>query len=64
MDLPPSMKYHNVFYILLLEPTTSNAYPIPTSESRPLVDIDREDKYFIEVVSVLRIHQCKLPYLM
>jgi hypothetical protein len=44
------MKYHNVFYILLLEPTTDDAYPGQNTEPLPPVEIDGEDEYVIEAV--------------
>jgi hypothetical protein len=50
IELPPSMKYHNVIYISLLEPTTNDAYPRQNIEPPPLVEIDSEDEYFLEAI--------------
>jgi hypothetical protein len=57
------MKCYNVFHVLLLEPTTNNAYPGENMEPLPPVEIDSKDKYFIEAVLNSRIHQRKLQYL-
>jgi hypothetical protein len=57
------MKCHNVFHVSLLEPTADDAYPRQNTEPPPPVEIDREDKYFIEAVLDSRIHRRKLQYL-
>jgi hypothetical protein len=44
------MKYYNGFHVLLLEPTTNDAYPGQNTEPLPLVDINSEDEYFIEAI--------------
>jgi hypothetical protein len=44
------MKYHNIFYILLLEPTTDDTYPGQNKEPPPPVEIDGKDEYCIEAV--------------
>jgi hypothetical protein len=51
------MKYHNVFHVSLLEPTTDDAHPGQNMEPLPLVEIDSEDKYLIEAVLDSRIHR-------
>jgi hypothetical protein len=57
IDLPPSMKCHNVFHASLLEPTANDAYPGQNSEPPPAVEIDGEDEYFIKAVLDSRIHR-------
>jgi hypothetical protein len=44
------MKYHNIFHISLLEPTANNADPGKNMEPLPPVEIDSEDKYFIQAI--------------
>jgi hypothetical protein len=44
IELPPLIKYHNIFGISLLEPTTDNAYPRQNMELPTLVKIDSEDE--------------------
>jgi hypothetical protein len=44
------MKYHNIFHVSPLEPTADDAYPGQNMEPLPLVEIDGEDKYFIEAI--------------
>jgi hypothetical protein len=63
IELPLSMKYHNVFHVSLLEPAANNAYPGQNIEPPPPVEIDGEDEYFIEAILDSRIHQWKLQYL-
>jgi hypothetical protein len=50
------MKCHNVFYVLLLEPTADDAYPGQDMEPLPPVEINGEDEYFIEAILDSRIH--------
>jgi hypothetical protein len=50
------MKYHNVFYISLLQPTTDDAYPGQNMEPPPPLEIDGNDEYFIEAILDSRIH--------
>jgi hypothetical protein len=57
------MKYHNVFYISLLQPTTDDAYPGQNMEPPPPLEIDGNDEYFIEAILDSRIHRRKLQYL-
>jgi hypothetical protein len=57
------MKCHNVFYVMLLEPATNNAYPGQNTEPPPLVEMDGEDEYCIEAVLDSRIHEQILQYL-
>jgi hypothetical protein len=56
MELPPLMKYHNVFHVLLLEPTADDAYHGQNMQPPPLVEIDGEDEYFIEAILNSQIH--------
>jgi hypothetical protein len=44
------MKYHNIFHVLLIDPTTDDAYPRQNMKPLPLVEIDGEDQYFIEAI--------------
>jgi hypothetical protein len=57
IELPPSMKCHNVFHVSLLEPAADDAYPGQNTEPPPPVEIDGEDEYFIEAVLDSRIHR-------
>jgi hypothetical protein len=63
IELPPSMKYHNVFYVSLLEPAADDTYPGQNMEPLPPVEIDGEDEYFIQAVLDSRTHRRKLQYL-
>jgi hypothetical protein len=54
---------HNVFHVLLLEPTTDDAYPGQNMEPPPLVEINSKDEYFIEAILDSPIHRQKLQYL-
>jgi hypothetical protein len=51
------MKCHNVFHISLLELTANDTYPRQNMKPLPLVEIDREDEYFIEAVLDFQIHR-------
>jgi hypothetical protein len=44
------MKCYNDFDLVLLEPTTNDAYPGQNTEPLPLVEINGKDNYFIEAV--------------
>jgi hypothetical protein len=50
------MKYHNVFHVLLLQPTADNAYPRQNIEPLSLVEINGQDKYFIKAILNSRTH--------
>jgi hypothetical protein len=63
IELPPTMKYHNVHHISLLEPAAYDPYPGQQPNPPPLVEIDGEDEYFIEAILDSWIHRCKLQYL-
>jgi hypothetical protein len=49
------MKCHNVFNILLLEPTTNDTYPSQNLQPLTPGEIDAEDEYFIEAILNCRI---------
>jgi hypothetical protein len=57
------MKYYNIYYILLLEPTANDPYPSQCPNPPLLVEIDSEDEYFIEAILDFQIHHHKLQYL-
>jgi hypothetical protein len=57
IELPPSMKCHNVFHISLLEPTTNDAYRGQNTEPLPPVEIDGKHEYFIEAILDSQIHR-------
>jgi hypothetical protein len=63
IELPPSIKCHNVFHILLLEPTADDTYHRQNKEPLPPVEIHGEDKYFIEAILDSRIHRRNLQCL-
>jgi hypothetical protein len=44
------MKCHNVFHVLLLEPTAHDAYPGQNMEPPPIVEINGKDEYFVEAI--------------
>jgi hypothetical protein len=54
------MKCYNVFYILLLEPTTIQGHHSHTSEPLPPVEIHSQDEFFIEAILDYSIHYRKL----
>jgi hypothetical protein len=60
LELPPSMKCHNVFHVSLLEPATDDAYAGQNMEHLHPVEIDGKDEYFIEAVLDSQIHRRKL----
>ena len=63
LELPPTMKCHNVQHVSLLEPAANDPYPGQQSDPPPPVEIDGEDEYFIEAILDSRIHRKKLQYM-
>jgi hypothetical protein len=63
IELPPTMKCHNVHHVLLLEPVANDAYPGQWLDPHPAVEIDGKDEYFINAILDSCIHCCKLQYL-
>ena len=61
LKLPPSMKIHNVFYILLLEPYTGTNKP--NNPFPPPIEVEKQEEYEVEKILDSRIHYNKLQYL-
>ena len=61
LKLPPSMKIHNVFYVLLLKPYTGTNEP--NNSPPPPIEVERQEKYEVEEILDSRIHYNKLQYL-
>ena len=60
LNLPHSMKIHNVFHVSLLEPYTPNTLPGRFEEPPLPVDVDGELEYEVDEILDLRIFRRKL----
>jgi hypothetical protein len=63
LDLPSTMKIHNVFHISLLEPSHANPFPERDVPPPDPVNIDGEVEYEVESILDSRLHHRKLQYL-
>jgi hypothetical protein len=63
LDLPPSIKIHPVFYLSLLEPTTTNS-PIPGHIQPPplAIIVNTQEEWEIEEIMDSRQYHRKLQY--
>jgi hypothetical protein len=50
LDLPSTMKIHNVFHIQLLEPYIPNTIPNRTQSPPPPIEIEGEEEYEVEAI--------------
>lgn len=50
LEFPPTIKYHYIQYVSLLDPTSND--PLPGQHNSPLLPliVDQEDEYYIEEV--------------
>ena len=62
LELPPSMRIHNTFHILLLEPYENDNFPSQTQELPPPILIEEEDEYELDEIIDSRLHYNKLQY--
>jgi hypothetical protein len=60
LELPPSMKIHNIFHVHLLKPHHPSRQH---QKLLPLVEVEGEEEYEIEKVLNLRIQRGKLEFL-
>ena len=63
LNLPPSMKVHDVFHVSLLEPYIPNTLPGRLEEPPPPAIVDGEPEYEVEEILDSRIFRRKLQYL-
>lgn len=63
IDLPPSMKIHNVFHVSLLEPVVENMFDNREIPPPPPVEIDDHKEYEVEEILDSRLYYRKLQYL-
>jgi hypothetical protein len=63
LNLPHSMKIHDVFHVSLLEPYTPNTLPGRFEEPPLPVDVDGELEYEVDEILDSRIFRKKLQYL-
>jgi len=66
LELPPSMKIHNVFHVSLLEPHKPNTIPHRVQEPPPTIEINGQIEYEVERIvdsKLDRRYACSLRYL-
>lgn len=66
LDLPQSMRIHNVFHVSLLEPHKPNTLPGRVQEPPPPIEIDDDLEYEVERIVDSKFdlrYACKLRYL-
>ena len=63
LDLPPSMKIHDIFHVSLLEPYLPNAIPGCQQDPPPPVIVEDEAEYEVNKILYSKILQWKLFYL-
>jgi hypothetical protein len=57
LDLPASMKTHNVFHVSLLNLIATNPMPGQHALPPPPVVVDKEDKYLVEKILNSRVRR-------
>ena len=62
LDLPTSMKIHNIFHISLLELYEDNKFPSQIQTHPPPIEIDGEPEYELEEIIDSRLHRNNLQY--
>jgi hypothetical protein len=63
IDLPASMKIHNVFHVSLQHPTASDPLPGQRHHPLPPVVIEEEEEYQVGEISDGCLHQSHLQFL-
>lgn len=63
LELPESMRIHNVFHVSLLDLTSDDPYPGQRHEPPPPVEVDGEEEYLVDEVLDSRIFRRRLEYL-
>jgi hypothetical protein len=63
LQLPPSMKIHNVFHASLLEPAVSNPFSNRVIPPPPVVEVDGQDEYEVEEILDSRSYRRHGQYL-
>ncbi len=62
LDLPASMRVHDVFHVSLLNPVSTDPMPSQHSQPPPPVVVDEEDEYLVEAILDSRVRRQKLEF--
>ena len=63
IDLPISMKIHNVFNVSRLSPAANNPFPSQQQDPAPPVQVDGNDEYLVQQVLDSKMVRSRLKYL-
>lgn len=63
LELPPSMKIHNVFHVSLLEPTIKNKFQGRIQEPPPPVEVEGDEEFEVEEILDSRLFRRHGQYL-